>query len=128
MTQPDSHSLAALWMNPAHPLCFSPSSPSSSCSLVVVFQTKNGREVPMEVVVMLKLEHAKKTCLGAFAPITMLEWFALDKEMILVLERPLPANNLLVYRDIKGRGCLEEGEARVRETVQIFHLQFIILV
>lgn len=65
----------------------------------------------MEVAVMLKLGAMKKTSQGAFAPVALLDWFHLDDKLILVLERPVPAENLLQYRD--KQGCLEEKEAKV---------------
>ncbi|XP_056452183.1 serine/threonine-protein kinase pim-2-like [Gadus chalcogrammus] len=44
------------------------------------------------------------------AAVQLLEWFKLDQELILVLERPVPSTDLLRY--MKG-GYLEEQEAKM---------------
>jgi len=46
------------------------------------------------------------------APVFLLDWYNLDKELILVHERPVPCKDLL--NDIKDKGgSLPEEEAKV---------------
>lgn len=42
----------------------------------------------------------------------LLDWYNLVQELILVIERPVPYEDLNVYCQING-GCLEEEQAKV---------------
>uniref|UniRef100_A0A3B4UHR9 Serine/threonine-protein kinase n=1 Tax=Seriola dumerili TaxID=41447 RepID=A0A3B4UHR9_SERDU len=74
---------------------------------------RNGKELSVEVAVMLKLAKSrKKGEVGTSAPVALLDWYDLGQELILVLERPVPAEDLLKYTEQKG-GCLQEEEGRI---------------
>ena len=49
---------------------------------------------------------------GHSSSISLLEWYILENELILVLERPDHSQDLHKYRHSKG-GCLPEHEAKV---------------
>ncbi|XP_056267339.1 serine/threonine-protein kinase pim-2-like [Pseudoliparis swirei] len=75
----------------------------------------NGRELSIEVAVMLRLQEETSGPLGTpalGAPVFLLDWYNLDKELILVHERPVPCKDLL--NDIKDKGgSLPEEEAKI---------------
>ncbi|XP_053180443.1 serine/threonine-protein kinase pim-1-like [Scomber japonicus] len=68
---------------------------------------ENGNQLSVEVAMMLKLRSA-----GHSAPVSMLDWYDLDEELILVLERPVPAVDLYEYIEA-NRGPLQEEEAKI---------------
>ncbi|XP_035494119.2 serine/threonine-protein kinase pim-1-like isoform X3 [Scophthalmus maximus] len=70
----------------------------------------NGKMMPMEVAIMLKLAGRKKGSVGASAPVSLLDWYDLGQELILVLERPFPSEDLSTYIFENG-GSLQEKEA-----------------
>ncbi|KAM4539915.1 serine/threonine-protein kinase pim-1-like [Odontesthes bonariensis] len=57
---------------------------------------KNGKQLPNEVVIMSKF--ARST--GTSAPVSLLDWYDLGEEVLLVLERPTPSD---FYRKMKLR-------------------------
>ncbi|XP_026229164.1 serine/threonine-protein kinase pim-1-like [Anabas testudineus] len=73
---------------------------------------RNGRELSAEVAVMLKLAGGKAGSVGASVPVSLLDWHDLDQELILVLERPVPSEDLFNYIEING-GSLQEEEAKI---------------
>nr|XP_020454187.1 serine/threonine-protein kinase pim-1-like isoform X2 [Monopterus albus] len=68
---------------------------------------ENGKELPVEVIIMLKL-----TGESVRAPVSLLDWYDLDQELILVLERPVPSEDLYSYLEVNG-GSLEEEKVKV---------------
>ncbi|CAK6970692.1 serine/threonine-protein kinase pim-1-like [Scomber scombrus] len=68
---------------------------------------ENGNHLSVEVAMMSKLRSA-----GHSAPVSMLDWYDLDEELILVLERPVPAVDLYEYIEA-NRGSLQEEEAQI---------------
>ena len=65
----------------------------SSFNFSVMFQDKNGKEISVEVAIMLKLDAGTQGSVGTSAPVSLLDWsdldwYNLDQELILVLERP----------------------------------------
>ncbi|KAK9530872.1 hypothetical protein VZT92_012349 [Zoarces viviparus] len=70
---------------------------------------KHVNGISLEVAIMLKLA-AKSD--QTSAPISLLEWYNLDQELILVLERPIPAKDLRGHIETNG-GPLDEEEAKV---------------
>ncbi|KAF6732641.1 Serine/threonine-protein kinase pim-2, partial [Oryzias melastigma] len=48
---------------------------------------------------------------GSTAPIALLDWYVLPNELILVLERPMPASDFMSY--VTKHGTLEENEAKI---------------
>ncbi|XP_071403273.1 serine/threonine-protein kinase pim-2-like [Centroberyx affinis] len=90
-----------------------------------VFRTnviKNGKvcELPLEVVLLLKLAPAPGS-IGQTAAIALMDWYDLEQELILVLERPSPCMDLRKYLEDSG-GVLEEHEAKIilRQLVAAF--------
>ncbi|XP_008295194.1 serine/threonine-protein kinase pim-1-like, partial [Stegastes partitus] len=75
-------------------------------------EMKNSKQLSTEVATMLKLQAAPPRSVGASAPIELLDWFDLDQELILVLERPVPSKDLLRYVWDNG-ASLEEEEAKI---------------
>ncbi|XP_072231746.1 serine/threonine-protein kinase pim-1-like [Leuresthes tenuis] len=73
---------------------------------------KNGRQISVEVAVMLKLEGSTASSVGHSAPVSLLDWYDLQQELILVLERPMPAEDLAHYIEEHG-GSLQEDEAKI---------------
>ncbi|KAM6932126.1 uncharacterized protein PEZ65_007340 [Lycodopsis pacificus] len=65
--------------------------------------------ISVEVAVMLKLADTSDE---TSAPVSLLDWYKLDQELILVLERPIPAKDLLDHVNTNG-GTLDEYEAKV---------------
>ncbi|XP_034390009.1 probable serine/threonine-protein kinase MARK-A [Cyclopterus lumpus] len=72
-------------------------------------QDSDGNLMPMEIAVLYKLgvESERHS-----AHIDLLDWYVVDKDLILVLERPMPAVDLSHYVDDKG-GFLKEKEAKI---------------
>ncbi|XP_068424682.1 serine/threonine-protein kinase pim-2-like [Clinocottus analis] len=68
-----------------------------------------GKLIPMEVAIMLKIAAESER---HSATIDLLDWYDLEREVILVLERPMPAVDLLKYMNAKG-GCLNETESKI---------------
>lgn len=65
--------------------------------------------VPMEVVLLLKLRPAAGE---SSAAITLLDWYNLDLELILVLERPVPCMDMIDYLNSR-QSSPKEHEAKV---------------
>lgn len=85
---------------------------SSSVFQFVLFQAKNGKQLSSEVAVMLKMSSRKKLSVKKSAPIALLDWYDLDQELVLVLERPVPCKDLYEYCQDNG-GSLVEEQAKV---------------
>ncbi|XP_068442612.1 serine/threonine-protein kinase pim-1-like [Clinocottus analis] len=71
-----------------------------------------GKLVSTEVAAMLRLQVRNQGTVGASAPVALLDWYDLDKELILVHERPVPAKDLRQYTQGKG-GPIQEDEAKI---------------
>uniref|UniRef100_A0A3Q3WC08 Serine/threonine-protein kinase n=1 Tax=Mola mola TaxID=94237 RepID=A0A3Q3WC08_MOLML len=59
-------------------------------------------ELSAEVAIMLKLASKTRGSVEESAPVSLLDWYDLDQELILVLERPVPCKDLSHY--IKANG------------------------
>ncbi|XP_023805580.1 serine/threonine-protein kinase pim-1-like isoform X1 [Oryzias latipes] len=79
----------------------------------------NGKMVPSEVAIMLKLRDESIHSDGKAAPVALLDWYDIGREILLVMERPIPCEDLFHYIDTKG-GTLEEEEAKIIMT-QLIH-------
>ncbi|KAM4544079.1 serine/threonine-protein kinase pim-1-like [Fundulus diaphanus] len=82
----------------------------------------NGKELALEVAVMLRLRAVTE---GQSAIVALLDWYDLDKELILVMERPMPTDDLLVYLKENG-GFLKEKKTKtlLKQLVEAaIHLQ-----
>ncbi|XP_031142845.1 serine/threonine-protein kinase pim-1-like [Sander lucioperca] len=70
----------------------------------------NGNQLSVEVAVMLNL--ASGTSGASGSAVSLLDWYDLNQELILVLGRPVPSKDLSKY--IEGRGSsLPEDEAKI---------------
>ncbi|XP_071376014.1 serine/threonine-protein kinase pim-2-like [Centroberyx affinis] len=90
-----------------------------------VFRTtviQNGKtcDLPLEVVLLMKVA-AGPGSVGQTAAVALLDWYDLDQELILVLERPSPCMDLSDYLNASG-GFLQEREAKIlmRQLVDAF--------
>ncbi|XP_038563400.1 serine/threonine-protein kinase pim-1-like [Micropterus salmoides] len=72
----------------------------------------NGKQLSVEVAIMLKLAGGQTGSVGKSAPVSLLDWYDLDRELILVLERPVPSQDLYKYIKVNG-GSLQEQEAKL---------------
>ncbi|XP_034754028.1 serine/threonine-protein kinase pim-1-like [Etheostoma cragini] len=73
---------------------------------------QNGKQLSVEVAIMLKLAAGTGASVGMTAPVALLDWYDLDQELILVLERPVPSKDLLSYIEDNG-GPLPEEQAKI---------------
>ncbi|XP_027129631.1 serine/threonine-protein kinase pim-1 isoform X2 [Larimichthys crocea] len=71
----------------------------------------NGKEISAEVDIMLKLAEGR-TGVRTSAPVSLLDWYDLGEELILVMERPVPSMDLSDYIQGNG-GSLDEEEAKI---------------
>ncbi|XP_056146435.1 serine/threonine-protein kinase pim-2-like [Lampris incognitus] len=61
--------------------------------------------------VLLLLVGGDSAATGENAAVTLVDWFEVERELILVMERPLPSTDLFDYLQAEG-GFLEEHEAK----------------
>ncbi|XP_054893749.1 serine/threonine-protein kinase pim-1-like [Poeciliopsis prolifica] len=73
---------------------------------------ENGRKMALEVAIMLKLRNLTTSSSGQLAMVSLLDWYELEEELLLVMERPMPSEDLFVYLD-EHEGCLNEEEAKI---------------
>ncbi|XP_068163628.1 serine/threonine-protein kinase pim-3-like [Antennarius striatus] len=79
----------------------------------LVFREDDDRsKMPLEVLVMMKMSQQAGGSVGQSASISLLDHYDLEEELIIVMECPFPAVDLLNYRKSRG-GTLEEEEARL---------------
>ncbi|XP_041867087.1 serine/threonine-protein kinase pim-1-like [Melanotaenia boesemani] len=76
------------------------------------FTDEYGNGLTAEVVIMEKLKAATTGSVGKSAPVALLDWYNLEQELVLVLERPVSAVDLFQYVGEYG-GRLQEDEAKV---------------
>ncbi|XP_067430624.1 uncharacterized protein [Thunnus thynnus] len=67
-------------------------------------------KIPVEVALMHKAAGGPES-VGKFAAVSLLDWYYLDQDLILVTERPVPSEVLTTYLDSQG-GIIEEQEAK----------------
>lgn len=67
---------------------------------------------PREVEMMLMASEVKQEQTRRFS-LTLLDWYELQEELVLVMERPVPSKDLFDYVNDTGRP-LNEDEAEVR--------------
>ena len=80
--------------------------------VVLMLQDSTGSRIAMEVAIMEKLSARTSGSAGTSAPVSLLDWYDLDQELILVMERPVPCKDLFDYIRDKG-GSLQEEETKV---------------
>ncbi|KAG8006711.1 Serine/threonine-protein kinase pim-3, partial [Nibea albiflora] len=71
-----------------------------------------GQTLAAEVAVMLKLANGQEGSVGTPAPVSLLDWYSVDEELILVLERPVPSEDLCDYLNNKV-DYPDEKEAKI---------------
>nr|XP_020448326.1 serine/threonine-protein kinase pim-1-like [Monopterus albus] len=74
--------------------------------------TQNRKTISLEVAVMKKMAGGAAGSVKKSAAISLLDHYDLEQELILILERPLPSNDLCKYIEVKG-GSLQEEEAKL---------------
>ncbi|MEQ2191565.1 hypothetical protein XENOCAPTIV_030408, partial [Xenoophorus captivus] len=79
-------------------------------NMLLKHEDENGREMALELAVMLKLR-----TMGQSGMVFLLDWYNLDQELILVMERPMPSDDLSCYIMDHG-GSLKMKEAKVIST------------
>ncbi|XP_014855082.1 PREDICTED: serine/threonine-protein kinase pim-1-like [Poecilia mexicana] len=80
-------------------------------NVVIKHKDENGRELPMEVAVMLEMRNLS-SALWQSAFVTLLDWYDLDEHLIIVMERPMPSDNLSDYL-MEHNGCLKDKKAKI---------------
>nr|XP_020488362.1 serine/threonine-protein kinase pim-2-like [Labrus bergylta] len=73
----------------------------------------NGKmyDIILEVALMLKAAGLQGD-VGRSTAVSLLDWYTLDSELILMMEKPTPCNDLLKYLQASG-GSLDEHEAKI---------------
>ena len=69
-------------------------------------------DVPLEVALLIAVGAGPDSTASTITPV-LLDWFDLDKELIMVLERPVPCMDLIDYFD-RTDSYMEEQEVQVR--------------
>uniref|UniRef100_A0A3Q4AQK8 non-specific serine/threonine protein kinase n=1 Tax=Mola mola TaxID=94237 RepID=A0A3Q4AQK8_MOLML len=69
-----------------------------------------------EVAVMLAISAGTNGSVGMSLPVTLLDWYDVHQELILVLERPVPCEDLYKYCKERG-GSIEEKEIILKQVV-----------
>lgn len=67
--------------------------------------------IPIEVALMKRAAGGPESA-GMFASLTLLDWYYIEHDVILVIERPAPCLGLKEYLDFRG-GTFQEQEAKV---------------
>uniref|UniRef100_A0A3Q0SRB0 non-specific serine/threonine protein kinase n=1 Tax=Amphilophus citrinellus TaxID=61819 RepID=A0A3Q0SRB0_AMPCI len=75
---------------------------------VAMFQDENTTQISVEVAAMRKLSAGTPGSGGTSAAVSLLDWFDLHQELILVMERPVPAVNLEDYIQENGSSLTED--------------------
>ncbi|XP_037618195.1 serine/threonine-protein kinase pim-2-like isoform X3 [Sebastes umbrosus] len=73
---------------------------------------EHGNTLSVEVAILLKLAANTSGSAASSAPVSLLDWYDLEQELILVLERPVPCMDLFTYIWSEG-GSLKEEEAKI---------------
>ncbi|XP_038125342.1 serine/threonine-protein kinase pim-1-like [Cyprinodon tularosa] len=86
---------------------------------------ENGKQMPSEVAIMLKLRDKTTSSVGQSAIVSLLDWYDLNEELILVLERPMPAEDLFDYiRKHKGHITMKNAKIIIKQLLKaVIHLQ-----
>nr|XP_040037131.1 aurora kinase-like isoform X1 [Gasterosteus aculeatus aculeatus] len=76
--------------------------------ILITHDDEEGNVISIEVAIMQKLAESE----GPSAHVTLLDWYQLEKELVLVMERPMPAEDFHDYLRELG-GCIKEDEAKI---------------
>ncbi|XP_069386668.1 serine/threonine-protein kinase pim-1-like [Paralichthys olivaceus] len=71
----------------------------------------NGEKLPTEVAIMQKLTAMTDSSMGMSAPVLLVDWYDLGHELVVVMERPVPAIDLLRYINLNN-GSLQGNKAK----------------
>ncbi|XP_020561274.2 serine/threonine-protein kinase pim-2-like [Oryzias latipes] len=73
---------------------------------------EHGQFICAEVAVMQKLKDPQLQSADKASPVVLLDWYDLKEEIILVMERPIPATDMEDYLKSRG-GKIEEDEVKI---------------
>ncbi|XP_038163299.1 serine/threonine-protein kinase pim-1-like [Cyprinodon tularosa] len=92
---------------------------------MLIHVDENGKQMPSEVAIMLKLRDKTTSSVGQSAIVSMLDWYDLDEELILVMERPMPAEDLFYYiQKHNGRITMKNAKIMIKQLLKaLIHLQ-----
>lgn len=82
----------------------------------VTLQDDKGNVIPTEVAVMLKLAAESD---GTSSHVSLLDWYQLVGELVLVMERPMPAENYNNYLPYNKFCVKNEEDVKVRRCDQL---------
>ncbi|XP_019935328.2 serine/threonine-protein kinase pim-2-like isoform X1 [Paralichthys olivaceus] len=85
--------------------------PKSHVKAVTLVSNEGKFMIPLEVLVMVRVAGAPGSRVKS-AAVSFIEWYNLDKGIIIIMERPVPAVDLSTYVQCRG-GQLDEGEAKI---------------
>ncbi|MED6278822.1 hypothetical protein CHARACLAT_027915, partial [Characodon lateralis] len=93
--------------------------------VVLKHKDENGRQLALEVAIMLKLRAVTTSSVGQSSMVVLLDWYDLDQELILVMERPMSAESLFDHlKDHKGPLKQKEAKIIMKQLVEAgIHLQ-----
>ncbi|KAM4538035.1 serine/threonine-protein kinase pim-1-like [Fundulus diaphanus] len=83
--------------------------------VILKHKDENGRQLAMEVAIMLKLNAVATSSGGQFPIVSLLDWYDLDQELIIVMERPMPSGDLFDYIS-DHKGPKQESKAKMFKT------------
>ncbi|XP_023814347.1 serine/threonine-protein kinase pim-2-like [Oryzias latipes] len=78
----------------------------------------DGKQLPAEVAIMLKVADGRDGHVGTTAAVTLLDFYDLENQLIIVMERPTPAECLFTYKKKKSRIEEEETKIILKQLVQ----------
>ncbi|XP_056151412.1 serine/threonine-protein kinase pim-2-like [Lampris incognitus] len=70
----------------------------------------NLQRCPLEVMLMV-LAGGQPAAIGKHSAVTLVDWFEVERDLVLVMERPVPSIDLFYYLETVG-GSLQEEEAK----------------
>uniref|UniRef100_A0A3P9M2V8 non-specific serine/threonine protein kinase n=1 Tax=Oryzias latipes TaxID=8090 RepID=A0A3P9M2V8_ORYLA len=73
---------------------------------------EHGQLICTEVAVMQKLKDPQLQSADKASPVVLLDWYDLNEEIVLVMERPIPATDMKEYLKSRG-GIAEEDEVKI---------------
>ncbi|XP_038140756.1 serine/threonine-protein kinase pim-2-like [Cyprinodon tularosa] len=90
-----------------------------------IHKDRKGKLRPLEVAIMLKLRAKTTSSPGQSAILSMLDWYDMGEEVIVVMERPIPAEDLFNYiHNHKGCITMDNAKIMIKQLLKaIIHLQ-----
>uniref|UniRef100_A0A3Q2FDH7 non-specific serine/threonine protein kinase n=1 Tax=Cyprinodon variegatus TaxID=28743 RepID=A0A3Q2FDH7_CYPVA len=92
---------------------------------ILMHKEKKGKQMPLEVAIMLKLRAKTTRSPEQSAILSMLDWYDMGEELIVVMERPMPAEDLFNYiQNHKGRITMNDAKIMIKQLLKtITYLQ-----